>query len=555
MGGGLLNLIAYGNQNIILNDNPSKTFFKSVYSKYTNFGMQKLRVDYNGLKSLHLTEPQLFTFKIPRYSELLMNAFIAVDIPHIWSPIYSPTDCIGEWIPYEFKWIDNLGLQMIKEVTIECGSQIIQKYSGAYIQAMAERDFAKNKKHILDEMTANTPEFNDPANSGTRNNEYPNAFYTSSSVGAEPSIRGKTIYIPINSWFSFNSRMAFPMIALQYNELVINVTMRPINELFRIRDINDDENDYPYVKPNFNLGDFQFHRFLQTPPNVALDYSDIATEPSHGYNIHMLATYCFLSEEETRVFSSKDQHYLIKTIYEHEFYDITGSRKVSLDSLGLVSSWMLRYQRSDINHRNEWSNYTNWPYNYLPQDISEADEWGALDFSCCINECNFVDTVGPGRQPDGTMTNIKITGDFAVQNEKHILKSLGILFNGEYRENVLELGVYNSIEKYLTTKGNAPDCLYCYNFCLNTDPHSIQPTGAVNLSKFSKIELEFTTQEPPFNPDAEYLTICDPENGEVIGVNKPTTNLFEYNYNLTVFEERYNVVSFIGGNCGLMFAR
>tara|TARA_B100000927_G_scaffold277902_1_gene259969 strand:+ start:354 stop:2021 length:1668 start_codon:yes stop_codon:yes gene_type:complete len=555
MGGGLLNLIAYGNQNIILNDNPTKTFFKAVYAKYTNFGMQKIRIDYNGLKSLHLTEPQLFTFKIPRYSELLMNAYLSIDIPDIWSPIVSPKNCDDKWRPYEFRWIENLGFQMIKEITIECGGQIIQKYSGSYIQAMVERDFTKDKKQLVDVMIGNTKEFTDPANSGTRNNQYPNAFYSESTAGAEPSIRGRTIYVPINSWFSLNSRMAFPLISLQYNELVINVTMRPINELFRIRDIYNINAGHPYIKPNFNQSEFQFHRFLQTPPDVDLNYTDLATENSSGYNIHLLATYCFLSDEETKIFSCKEQYYLFKAVYEHTHPNITGSRRVDLDTQGLVSSWMFRFQRSDISHRNEWSNYTNWGYNtVLPSDISKPPEWGSVDFSC-NNGCNCIEAVGPGRNPDGTLTNIMITGDFAVKNAKHILKSLGILFNGEFRENVQNYGVYNTVEKYLNTKGNAPDGLYCYNFSLNTDPFSIQPSGAVNLSKFSKIELEFTTQEPPMNSEAQFLTICDPETGEVIGVNKPTINLYEFNYDLTVFEERYNVLSFIGGNCGLMFTR
>ena len=48
MPGGLLNLIAVGNQNVILNGNPTKTFFKSTYSKYTNFGLQKFRIDFIG---------------------------------------------------------------------------------------------------------------------------------------------------------------------------------------------------------------------------------------------------------------------------------------------------------------------------------------------------------------------------------------------------------------------------------------------------------------------------------------------------------------------------
>ena len=49
MPGGLLNLISYGNQNIFLNGNPSKTLIKCKYAKYTNFGLQKFRTDFEGL--------------------------------------------------------------------------------------------------------------------------------------------------------------------------------------------------------------------------------------------------------------------------------------------------------------------------------------------------------------------------------------------------------------------------------------------------------------------------------------------------------------------------
>ena len=44
------------------------------------------------------------------------------------------------------------------------------------------------------------------------------------------------------------------------------------------------------------------------------------------------------------------------------------------------------------------------------------------------------------------------------------------IFDGKYRENELDSGVYNYIEKYSKSKGNSPNGLYCYNFCLNTSP-------------------------------------------------------------------------------------
>ena len=106
----------------------------------------------------------------------------------------------------------------------------------------------------------------------------------------------------------------------------------------------------------------------------------------------------------------------------------------------------------------------------------------------------------------------------------------------------------------MRTSGNAPDGLYCYNFCMNTSPFDLQPSGATNMSQFNKIEFEFTTVVPPLNPLAQTLTICDPQTGDIIGINKPTWQIYEYNFNLVVMEERFNQAIFLGGNAGLLYA-
>jgi len=114
MAGGLLNLVSVGNANIILTGNPSKTFFRVTYSKYTNFGLQKFRIDFDGSRDLRLTEPSKYTFRMKRYADLLMDTYVCINLPDIWSPIYPPSaDTSGNWSPYEFKWIENLGAQMI----------------------------------------------------------------------------------------------------------------------------------------------------------------------------------------------------------------------------------------------------------------------------------------------------------------------------------------------------------------------------------------------------------------------------------------------------------
>jgi hypothetical protein len=50
------------------------------------------------------------------------------------------------------------------------------------------------------------------------------------------------------------------------------------------------------------------------------------------------------------------------------------------------------------------------------------------------------------------------------------------------------------------------------------------------------------------------MTICDPDTGEIIGINKPTWRIYKYNYDMTLFEERINILSFMGGNAALMYA-
>ena len=559
MGGGLMQLVSQGQQNIILNGNPSKTFFKCTYKKYTNFGKQNFRLDYEGSPLLSLTAESTFTFKVKRYADLLMDCYICITLPNIWSPIIPPqeyqqndgTTAYSDWAPYEFQWIQNLGAQIISKITINCGNQQLQQYSGQYILASAQRDFSAQKLALFNEMIGNVPELNDPANYGARVNAYPNAYYTTSAAGAQPSIMGRTLWIPLGSWFNLLSTQAFPLIALQYNELSINVTFRPINEWFTIRDVMDYTNNYPVVAPNFNQYYMQFYRFLQTPPDETLGpTSYIDTRTNWFADINLNCTYCFLSNDEATLFAKNEQKYLIKQIYEKTFYNITGQNKVDLDSLGMVISWMFYFQRSDVNLRNQWSNYTNWPYETMPQDVTPAPVEGDVSNP----NPSGPSTLGPGLEPNGTLSGLYITGVYNPQNLKDILVAMGIVLDGQYRENILPVGVFNYVEKYVRTQGFAPPGLYCYNFCLDTDPYKIQPSGAMNMSRFTNIQFEFTTISPPADPYAQVLTICDPNTGDLIGINKPTWRIYNYNYNLYLIEERVNMVIFVGGNAGLLYA-
>jgi hypothetical protein len=257
-----------------------------------------------------------------------------------------------------------------------------------------------------------------------------------------------------------------------------------------------------------------------------------------------------LTGDEAKVFALNEQKYLIKDIRETSFLNTTGSARIKILSNALVSSWMFFLRRSDVYLRNEWSNYSNWPYNnVLPNDVIRAPATSNLQYN---NE-----PIGPAynyRDSSGntTTTNIYITPELNTNNLKDILTRLSIIFDGQYRETDLDAGVYNYISKYKMSIGTSNDGLYSYNFTLNTGDN-IQPSGAINLSKFKSIEIELNTIIPPFNLSATHQTLCDSA-GNIIGVTNNSV-LYTHTYDLYFTEERYNVLRFIGGSAGLVYAR
>ena len=84
--------------------------------------------------------------------------------------------------------------------------------------------------------------------------------------------------------------------------------------------------------------------------------------------------------------------------------------------------------------------------------------------------------------------------------------------------------------------------IYCYNFCLDSNRRVYQPSGAMNVNKFKKVFFEFNTVEVPLDISGSNIEyICD-LNGNAIGFRKTSAILNEYNFDLRIFEERYNIL-------------
>ena len=552
MTGGLMNLVAYGSENLLFNGNPKKTFFKATYNKYTNFGLQRFRIDFEGSKILNERTNTVLDFKIPRYAELLYDTYLVVNLPNIYSPLYNFLKEEGVvskngyyFAPYEFKWIEEIGTNFIEQIEIYSGGVSLSKYSGEYLNCLKERDYNNSKKNLWNRMTGNISELNDPANANGNINTYPNVQFFTADLDIEPSIRGRQLYIPLDAFFCESSKTALPLVAMQYQEVSIRIEFKPVMDLYTINNINEipQANGLSYrIRPNRNILEHQMWRFLQPPKNKYASTDEYNKNVSDwNSDIHLIGTYVFLGQNERRIFAAREHKMLVKQIYTYDFLDVGGPKIVEMESKDMVVDYLWRFRRSDAYLRNEWSNYTNWPYHRIqPQSLSP-----------------FIDPEIPNP------ANFYITGNIGQVGEqnpypinlKDILIDLGITMDGVYRETVLKAGVYQFVEKYMRTTGDAKDGLYCYNFCLNSNRREYQPSGAMNVNKFKKVFFEFNTITPPIDSSGNNVEyICD-LSGNAIGFRKTTAALDTYSFDLRVFEERYNILNIQGGRIGLMHAR
>jgi hypothetical protein len=181
MGGGLLQLVAYGAQDVYLTGNPQITFFKVVYRRHTNFAIEAIQQTFNG----NVGYGNTVTCQISRNGDLINRMYLQVDVPKKKST--ATTD----------SYVNYLGLRLIKSVVVEIGGQQIDKHYSDWLYIWNELSLPAGKRYAYDTM-----------------------------VGADKDIvsnKATTLYIPFEFWFCRNVGLALPLIALQYHEVKVKI--------------------------------------------------------------------------------------------------------------------------------------------------------------------------------------------------------------------------------------------------------------------------------------------------------------------------------------------
>ena len=178
MGGGLMELTAVGSEDSYLIGNPQITFFKTVYRKYTNYSTEYISQELKGPLTLSQTTITTYKCKINRNADLLSNMYLTFKVPNIFSSSVSnnvTTPNLGIQVNQKFRWVKNLGTNIIHSIKFLIGNQIVETITGEWINIWSELNITEEKRYSYNEMIGNVPEFYDPAFSPGNNGFYPSS--------------------------------------------------------------------------------------------------------------------------------------------------------------------------------------------------------------------------------------------------------------------------------------------------------------------------------------------------------------------------------------------
>ena len=223
MGGALMQLVAYGAQDVFLTGTPEITFWKVSYRRHTNFAMESIEQTFSGQADFG----RRVTCTISRNGDLAYKTYLQVTLPEInQSMAQSGTDGVYA------RWLDYVGEQLIAQVEVEIGGQRIDRQYGDWMHIWNQVTLTESQKRGYFKLIGNTTQLTyitDPAFAAI-NGPCAAAGGPSQVCAPRNALPETTLYIPLLFWYCRNPGLALPLIALQYHEVKINLDLRPIGE-------------------------------------------------------------------------------------------------------------------------------------------------------------------------------------------------------------------------------------------------------------------------------------------------------------------------------------
>jgi hypothetical protein len=306
MGGGLMQLVAYGAQDVYLTGDPQITYFKVVYRRYTNFAIESIEQTFNGTADFG----KKVTCTISRNGDLINHIYLQVQLPAL-----STSFCAGS--PAYLSYCNAIGHALIRNVEIEIGGQRIDRHYGIWLDVWDELTMTSEKKNGYSQMVGK---------------------YNSELGLINNALNDRIYYVPLQFWFCKNIGLSLPLIALQYHEVKINLEFRNAQECIVA------------LKANGDRYGTNFTTFVTTPSIT---------------NAQLYVDYIYLDTNERKLFAQSAHEYLVEQLQFTGSESITFSQqnqKLRLNFNHPVKELVWVIQR-DENGTTSGTSYNDW-FNY-----------------------------------------------------------------------------------------------------------------------------------------------------------------------------------------------
>ena len=446
MGGGLLQLVAYGAQDVYLTGNPQITFFKVVYRRHTNFAIEAIQQTPSGRN----TFGSRVTYQITRNGDLIHRLYFSGKITNDNAVLADPTANAGAYNENNVALVPNVGQKLLKSVELEIGGQRIDKHYSEWLYIWNELSLPVGKRYGYNTMVG--------ANDSN----------LCTKLAAQDS---QQLYVPLEFWFCRNVGLALPLIALQYHEVKVNIEYEEAAKLVDSEDTNmcideferstgctngnkkQEATGTPYVQATY---DSTANAATGAANTTTLFASDMAGKIKLE-DATLWADYIFLDTDERRRFAQLSHEYLIEQL------QFTGSETVNATD----NADSMKNVRLTFNH----------PCKELL--------WTVKNSSAGVFWNNFSDAA-KSAAANGLTNHYE-----SSVNPVHQAK---LLLNGNDRF-ATRRGDYFSIVQPYQHHENTPNKTHqginVYSFALKPEEH--QPSGTLNMSRIDTAILSLSS--------------------------------------------------------------
>lgn len=543
MSGGLLQLVAHGTQDIYLTGNPQITFFKIVYRRHTNFAIETIEQQFVG----NIDFGKRLTTVFSRNADLINKLYIKVTMESF--------DPQGN----NFAYVRRLGHAIINNVEIELGGTIIDRHYGQWLDIWYEIAHKKDHERGYAHMIGDVP----------------------SMIKYNTDIKPQyTMYIPLQFWFNRHVGGSIPVIALQYHDMRINVTIADKEKLY-VKDCNLDDtlvsiNDVTILANYIYLDTEERRRFARVGHEYLIEQLQFnGVEPVVSLKSRYTLDYNHPTKEI--IWAIKNGNFINGSTfmyYSHlDIWDYTdddsptvlelGAKKIVEESVSvgvnptatIGGNWEIVLDNSsatigtfNITNNSNQLIYVN-PESLVVGTYGITDK---INADVLISNLEIVDV----HNVETTLT----VRDFSIPTTQMIdtrlnpcdpivyqFNNYGILIDGSVnpvQTAILHLngherfdpreGIYFNYIQPLQHHSNTPkDGVNVYSFSLFPEEH--QPGGSSNLSRISDVQLTLTVFE------------------STSATGLPTINFLNDDNELYVFGTNYNILRILSGLAGIAY--